>query len=74
MSTNPNAAAFPLDCDTDPIRDIAHHGMTKREYFAAMAMQGFASNSAIDWTFEQYAEGGLKAADALIAALNEVKP
>lgn len=84
MTTKPNAAAFPLDCDTDPVRDITHHGLTKREYFAAMAMQGMGTwsptenysiplryNDALD----ARAEWAVRQADSLIKALNgEVKP
>ena len=41
MTTNPNAAAYP--CDS---REAAmFSGLTKREYFAAMAMQGICANA-----------------------------
>ena len=49
--------------------------MTKREYFAAMAMQGYVScgkfNQVSDKTL---AECSVQQADALIKALNEIKP
>lgn len=68
--TNPNESAFPIEpgqpCCT---------GLTKHEYFAAMAMQGLLSNPAI---IDTYGAGSLEAiaskaeftAAALIAALN----
>ena len=47
-------------------------GLTKREYFAAMAMQGIFANSAPADTdeFAHMVVNATKAADALIAALN----
>lgn len=68
--TNPSDNAFPWD-DVGP-----HPGLTKREHFAAMAMQGFCAN-----TSEEIGQAGpnkraywaLKEADALIAELNKEK-
>ena len=50
-------------------------GLTKREYFAAMAMQGLCSNSKAyeNLTDERLAEIALINADALINALNETE-
>lgn len=50
-------------------------GLTKREYFAAMAMQGIVSNRGMIDTdnWEWLAENSVKAADALITALNQTK-
>ena len=45
-------------------------GLTKREYFAAMAMQGFVSKYGTDY-LEECAKDSVKQADALIKALNE---
>lgn len=46
-------------------------GLTKREYFAGLAMQGiWSTNSKDDITIEHIAEVAVKQADALIAALN----
>lgn len=50
---NSEQPAFPhMVIETDPIdgstiRNIEFDGLTKREYFAAMAMQGLLSNGAI---------------------------
>jgi len=49
-----------------------NHGLTKREYFAAMAMQGMlasANNTLFD--YETIATHSVKHADALINALND---
>ena len=55
--TNPNDAAFS-------------YGLTKREYFAAMALQGLlAQPSYLD--FHLKAEKAVRLADALIEELNK---
>ena len=63
---------------------IEHHtafslGLTKREYFAAMAMQGLVANGCSididkDYPFETRAKTCILIADALIKALNEIQP
>lgn len=71
--TNPNA---PINS----IPDLTKHpstwiGLTKREYFAAMAMQGYISCREFDnLSEEQLAMCSVVQADALIKALNESKP
>lgn len=67
MKIDPNAQAFPVSLQSTP-------GLTKREYFAAMAMQGILSSS--DCAHGGYSSAGLAAAaavvqaDAIIDALN----
>ncbi len=47
-------------------------GLTKREYFAAMAMQGISANGISNGKlFETIAEWSVQQADALIEALNK---
>jgi len=47
-------------------------GLTKREYFAAMAMQGISANASLTSTsFEKIAEWSVKQAEALITELNK---
>jgi len=62
-----------VDRNSNPLKE--HLGLTKREYFAAMAMQGIVSNhqmiDTVDWIW--LAENSVKAADALINALNQEK-
>ncbi len=58
---------------TDPVHSVAPDGLTKREYFAAMAMQGMCVN------FPEMgnahgpliAKQSVEIADALIEALNK---
>lgn len=44
-------------------------GLTKRELFAAMAMQGLCANPSRVGKFDGYAVDALRLADALLAAL-----
>ena len=63
------------------IPDLNNHpspwiGLTKREYFAAMAMQGYLANTNIGGNYLpiEHAIDSVKLADALIKALNEIQP
>jgi hypothetical protein len=63
--TNANDCAYPADSQTQ-----TEGGLTKREYFAALAMQGVCStNQAV--TAREVAEWSVKMADALITELNK---
>ena len=79
MKINPEHVAFPL-----PNQDLvgAETGLTKREYIAAMALQGLLSNPNIasKWPESLYKEAlkvtpvcdaAVQQADALIKALSE---
>ena len=80
-STKPNQPAFPVEnfAFTNPNGD----GLTKREYFAGLALQGMLSNPKyitaatsagrlVDITAsEALAKSAVEAADVLIFALNE---
>jgi hypothetical protein len=69
MIVRPDSAAFPyLDGEND--LSIAEVGLTKRELFAAMAMQGLLADSKIDWEQDELATEAVNMADALIDALN----
>jgi hypothetical protein len=81
MTTHPDHQAFGFsetryDPDTrKPIGTLAHRGLSKREYFAALAMQGLiASETANDFdrsrTPEDVAKLAVDQADMLIEALN----
>jgi hypothetical protein len=61
MSTNPNDLVI-----ANP--EMGEWGLTKREYFAAMAMQGIISKTG--WGEEEAARHAVNCADALINALN----
>ena len=49
------------------------YGLTKREYFAAKAMEGLLANPNVEMNWNPLAKESVAQADALIAALNEVK-
>ena len=70
--TKGNDLAHPTNI-IDPERQFEpeyHTGLTKREYFAAMAMQGMLAEQW--WTSpENLARCSTEAADALIKALND---
>ena len=66
---------FPVHVDINNLKDhLIYKGLTKREYFAAMAMQGILANSSdglVGWNYRIICENSVIAADALIAALNK---
>lgn len=69
--TNANEPAFAA---VEP--DYIQPGLTKREYFAAMMLQGSLSGSNLtdfitSAAMDQYAKEAVSMADALIKALNE---
>lgn len=71
--TNANSAAFPCEQSTDPNgswNQTFEPGLTKREYFAAMALQGMlASDLKDEFSLEIHARCAVRAADALLAEL-----
>jgi hypothetical protein len=87
--TYPNQLAYPFSYEEEYgdhgyKRLTTHNGLTKREYFAALAMQGMLCNpritelmgSNIKKEEDQYAfivESSTKMSDALIAELNKEK-
>ncbi len=65
MSTNPSDPTF---CQN-------YNGLTKREHFAALAMQGFTASPDYSAAHcDKIAKYAVEQADALIAALNEAQP
>lgn len=76
MNTDPTDMAFPVwhPVDAPPNRHPSIQlGLTKREYFAAMAMQGLLA-SISGWKDRDAAEFSVAYADSLIAELSKVKP
>lgn len=73
MSTEKDEAAFPLALTDREGWPNVSHGLTKREYFAAMAMQGFCAcqGSWEEQTPQQSAVTAVECADALIKELNK---
>lgn len=66
---NGNEPAYPLTEDSPRTGPRTWFGLTKREYFAAMAMQGMTSNNSI--TVETVAAWAVQYADALLAELGK---
>lgn len=68
-----NELAYPLT--TDAARDSeVHYGLTIRQHFAAMAMQGLLSNMKNGYDKKaavSYADDAVYLADALIERLNQ---
>jgi hypothetical protein len=66
-----NELAYPhAESEADYPMGYSQYGLTKREYFAAMSMQGLLANSAIDdWTIIECAKYSVKHADALLEEL-----
>lgn len=70
--TNPFAPAFPLPGANH--RESLVNGLSKREYFAAMAMQGMiAGSQGLDISPQEFAQSSVELADALIVELNKDK-
>ena len=79
--TEPNDPIAPIVQDNEyyeqgkVLRECSDYGLTKREYFAAMAMQGYlagdedAANE--KWSVSQTAKWAVMVADALILELNK---
>lgn len=68
--TNGNEPIITLEYNND----YTLMGLTKREYFAAMAMQGIISNKdGLDIKIERIVESAVDTADALIEELNKTK-
>lgn len=57
--------------EMDGVGHKFHQGLTKREYFAAMAMQGLVSDPNVDGDCGEIAKACIKMADALLKALEE---
>lgn len=75
-STDPNLSDFTksaLSRINNPI-DPPNNGLTKREYFAALAMKGIIANKdGLDIKIERIVESAVDTADALIEELNKTK-
>lgn len=69
MASNPNESAFP-----HPGIYNEHTGLTKREYFAAMALQGLCSGlrigDSLDLLHIEFSETAIKMADELLKQLD----
>lgn len=59
---NEHMPAYPIE---------EHIGLTKRELFAAMAMQGLCACEKLEGTNDKFAHWSVKMADALLEELNK---
>jgi hypothetical protein len=66
IKTNPDEPVQPEEYNTN----YRFNGLTKREYFAAMALQGLLATNSTTST-EYYAIDAVRVADALINELNK---
>lgn len=66
-----DAPAFPQSPQNNPmIADFAPKGLTKREYFAGLLLQGnFANPAYFGYKLPDLIEGAIEGADALLKAL-----
>ena len=74
MKTNKEDAAFGFAAELSRSEDVYEHGLTKRELFAAMAMQGMLASETSSYNYgtdECLAENAVKKADSLINELNK---
>lgn len=53
------------------IEDIAHSGLTKREHFAGLALQGLVSADYESRHIGRYAKAAVNLADALLKELDQ---
>ena len=54
---------------TMPTMEVQYNGLTKREYFAAMAMQGYLAKTGTGFKNEQLADWCIQIADELLKQL-----
>jgi hypothetical protein len=68
--SDPTASAFPWVSNGGVHEhQVVEGGLTKREYFAAMLMQGITSNATTRSNPQDIAQASVAAADALLAEL-----
>lgn len=72
MKTEPNSLVTPL---MDVKQDIIIDGLTKREYFASLIMQGMVAMYGLQYNKGgEHAKEAVKMADELINQLNANQP
>jgi len=72
LKTDGNHPTDAMDIVNSDSGRVINKGLTKREYFAAMAMQGYAANTAFaEQNFQSVAEWSVNLSDRLIEALNK---
>ena len=79
--TNPNDLSYPHEEKPNGTVTINHNGLTKREYFAGLALQGILAYYPVrsiedgyhDKVFQELAEQSVLLANKLIEELNKEK-
>jgi hypothetical protein len=71
LKTDGNHPTDAMDIVNSDSGRVINKGLTKREYFAAMAMCGLISNAPVNSSGVELAETSVKMADELIEALNK---
>lgn len=71
--TNGNDAAYSRAGFYADVENCGESGLTKREYFAALAMQGLLANGHYSRNFLDAPDDAIKFADTLIYVLNKEK-
>ena len=66
MTIETGGPAFPVTSDGTESAQFAF-GLSRRDWFAGMAMQGLWSNPSCDYSHEEAAETAYKQADAMLA-------
>lgn len=69
MKTNPDESISLVRYDISQPDMVQYDGLTKREYFAALAMQGLISIN--NWSDDRIAQKSVEMSDKLIEALNK---
>lgn len=72
MKTKPDSGAFACVALSDDGRKTWQDGLSKREYIAALALQGLLANK-FRMTNDEAAKDALNYTDALIKELNKEK-
>lgn len=71
---NEPAFAFTDNRSSDYQDNECHYGLTKREYFVAMAMQGFCGKILPETSPDMIAQASIEIADAVLDKLEKNNP
>jgi hypothetical protein len=70
---NGKQCTYPITIEDNGNPSVTHLGLTKREYFAALAMQGLLACPDIAASRKAIAEEAVQQADELLKALDIIK-
>lgn len=66
-----NEPAFPFEFNHSDVNQERYYGLSKREYFAGMAMQGICATNCEYNSWEDLAKDAIGIADSLIKELEK---